>query len=395
MKLLKTLILTAALLTAVHAREPVALGDWGRISLPETYELNQPFKVKVEVLKLDAPTQLVLSTNWKKANGQFGGFLQFFKAQEISEPGTQELTLTIRKDKPDLKTAVITAYLSPDGDWKTRTAEGVAEMEKAGAAKSNMEKLAEKSEQTQKAAPFSSENSPLLPSLKEAGFAETPGFEDTFDPGWPKQKEAWQVATWKQNGTQMAPERAKVNKDGELVLTVKAGEPYRGGSLQSHREFEYGRWVARVKAAAEPGVLNSIFTKDWDNLKTAAPNNDGNKGEVDIEILSHTFGPGSGEVHLAIHLKDHAPLWHLDIPLDFNPSDDFHEWGFDVLPDRVVWHVDGKILHTWKYTDKFFITPDYEFFFNAWTMEKWIKGPPAKDADYHIDWIRFYPLQDE
>jgi hypothetical protein len=31
-------------------------------------------------------------------------------------------------------------------------------------------------------------------------------------------------------------------------------------------------------------------------------------------------------------------------------------------------------------------------FFNAWTMEKWIKGPPQKQGDYRIDWVKFYPL---
>lgn len=392
--LITPLILSACLLTAAPAREPVWLGDWARITLPETYTLNEPFPVTVEVLKLDAPANLSISANWKKDSGQFGGFLQFLKSLDLTEPGRHELMLTVRKDKPNLKTAVITVYLSPDGVWKNRSASGTADLQKK-LSKSQMELLAEKSEQTQKAAPFSSETSRDLPSLKAAGFAETPGFEDNFDPGWPKRKGNWQVAGWKQNGTQMSPERAKVNGDGDLVLTVKAGKPFQGGSIQSTREFAYGRWVARVKTASVPGVLNSIFTKDWDDKKTPGDEHDGQKGEIDIEILSHTFGPGTGEVHLAIHLKDHTPLWHLDIPLDFNPSEDYHEWGFDVFPDRIVWHVDGKILHTWNYTDKFFIHPDYEFFFNAWTMEKWIQGPPAADAHYHIDWVRFYPLLED
>lgn len=395
MKLRYLILVSLGLLATSHAREPVALGDWGRITLPESYQLNEPFTVKVEVLKLEGPTQLVLSANWKNQSDGFGGFLQYFRAKEISEAGVHEMNLTIRKDKPGLKTAVLTVYLSPDGEWKNNTARGVAEIEKAAATQSSLDKLAEKSEQTQKAEPFSSETSPLLPSLKQGGFAETPEFEDTFSPGWPMRDKAWEVATWKQNGTQMSPERAAVNEDGQLVLTVKADAPFRGGSLQSNREFGYGRWVARVKAASEPGVLNSIFTKDWNNLKTTESNSDGNKGEVDIELLSHTFGPDRGEVHVAIHLKNHTPLWHLDIPLDFNPSDEYHEWGFDILPDRVVWHVNGRVLHSWSYTDEHFITPDYEFFFNAWTMEKWIQGPPANDANYHIDWVRFHPLLEE
>jgi beta-glucanase (GH16 family) len=249
------------------------------------------------------------------------------------------------------------------------------------------------SEGTPKAVPFISAQAPALPSLSEGGFALEPAFEDQFEPGWEGSQKSWKVATWKQNGTQMSPERCRTDGKGHLVQTVLAGEPFQGGSLQTNREFGWGRWVARVKPSAVPGLLNSIFTKDWDNLTTPADQHDGNKGEVDFEFVTHTFGNGRGEAHLAIHLKEHHPLWHLDIPLDFDPSQDFHEWGFDILPDRVVWHVDGKVLHTWMYTKEHSIDPAYEFFFNSWTAKKWLKGPPGEKAEYHIDWLKFYPLQ--
>jgi len=223
-------------------------------------------------------------------------------------------------------------------------------------------------------------------------FAEAPAFEDDFSAGWESRQTDWRVATWKQNGTLMASERCETDSEGCLVQTVLAGEPYRGGSLQTALEFSYGRWVARVKPAAVPGALNSIFTKDWDDLTTPDNEHDGRKAEVDIEFLTYTFGEDHGKVHLAIHLKDRPAVYSTDLSLNFNPSDDFHVWGFDILPDRVVWHVDGKELHTWRYTKDAFIDPGYEFFFNSWTKSKWIKGPPAEAAGYRIDWVRFYPL---
>lgn len=240
--------------------------------------------------------------------------------------------------------------------------------------------------------PFILSKAVPLPTLAAAGLAAEPTFADDFAPGWPKQQGLWRVATWKQNGNQMGPERCRVDANGILVQTVLAGKPFQGGSVQGKREFGYGRWIARVKPSAVPGVLNSIFTKDWDDLKTAKPDNDGKMGEVDIEFLSHTFAPGKGQVHLAIHLKDRHNLWVRDVPLDFNPAEAFHDWGFDILPDRVVWHVDGRIIETWTHTPEFRIDPDYEFFFNSWTAEKWIKGPPAQTAEYRIDWVRFHPL---
>ncbi len=241
--------------------------------------------------------------------------------------------------------------------------------------------------------PFRLAEAPSLPSLKEGGFAETPAFEDDFGPDWEERQKAWRVATWKQNNTQMSPERCRTDAEGRMVQTVLAGEPARGGSMQTAREFGYGRWIARVKPSAVPGLLNSIFTKDWDNLETPENQHDGDKAEVDIEFLSHSYGKDTGQVHLAIHLKDKANFWHSNFPLDFNPSDAFREWGFDILPDKVVWHVDGKIIHTWPNTTENHVGPGYEFFFNSWTQQRWIKGPPMEDGKYLIDWVRFYPVK--
>lgn len=241
----------------------------------------------------------------------------------------------------------------------------------------------------------------LLPAfaLDVPRFASEPSFFDDFSTGWDASQTAWRVATWEQNGALMSPERCRTDGRGFLVQTVLPDEPFRGGSLQTDHEFGYGRWLARVKPSSVPGALNSIFTKDWDDLATPAPH-DGKKSEVDIEFLTHTFGPGKGAVHLAIHLLvDGRHVSHAwDIPLDFNPSDAFREWGFDILPDGVVWHVDGRELHRWQATSEQKIEPAYEFFFNSWTastgdLGHWIKGPPAEAADYLIDWVRFYPLE--
>ena len=260
------------------------------------------------------------------------------------------------------------------------------------AEKSTTDTITQVSGQTPKLAPFYLEKAPRMPGLTDGGFNSTPAFEDDFNPGWDANQTLWQVATWKQNKTLMAVSRCKTNGDGFLVQTVMAGPPPRGGSLQTKGEFGFGRWIARLKPSDVPGVLNSMFTKDWDNLKTDTPH-DGLKAEVDIELLSKTYGPNKGEVHLAVHLKNHTPLWHVDIPLDFNPSESFRLWGFDILPDRVIWHVDGKKLYEWEYTEEHKIDPDYEFFFNSWTNKKWIDGPPLKNAEYLIDWVRFYPYE--
>lgn len=229
-------------------------------------------------------------------------------------------------------------------------------------------------------------------------FAETPTFIDNFDPGWEQNQKDWAVATWTQNKTKMSKERCQTNGEGMLVQTVLPKLPGEGGSMQTKAEFGYGRWVARVKPSSVPGVLNSIFTMDWDDKKQPGTNGKGRHGEIDIEFLTHTFSKNNGQVHLALHLADdkgnhHPNIYKADPELGFNPSDDFHEWGFDILPDRVEWHVDGKVLDVWHYTNGIKVDEDYEFFMNSWTMKKWIEGPPPEKADYYIDWVKFYPLK--
>ncbi len=251
--------------------------------------------------------------------------------------------------------------------------------------------LVEGSVHTRKGEPFVMAKARGIDSLEAGGFAKEPSYADDFAPDWKPATLGWRVATWKQNGAQMAPERCAVDGEGHLVQTLLAGEPPRGGSMQSTKEFGWGRWIARVKPSAVPGALNSFFTKDWDDVTTSDSEHDGKKAEVDIELVTRTFGPGKGEVHLAIHLDKRPRLIEVDIPLDFNPSDDFHDWGYDILPDRVVWHVDGKFLYEWKYTKADFVDEGYEVFFNSWSNKKWIGGPPAEDAKYLIDSVKFHP----
>lgn len=64
-------------------------------------------------------------------------------------------------------------------------------------------------------------------------FATEPAFEDDFLPGWEKNQKAWDVATWRQNQTQMSPERCVTDGNGILIQTVLAGDPALGGSMQT------------------------------------------------------------------------------------------------------------------------------------------------------------------
>jgi beta-glucanase (GH16 family) len=224
-------------------------------------------------------------------------------------------------------------------------------------------------------------------------FADEPAFQDDFLPDWEKNQKAWRVATWKQNGTQMSPQRCATDGQGFMVQTVLAGEPFQGGSMQTKGEWGYGRWVGRLKPSSVPGLLNSFFTDDWDDMTTADKDNDGTKFEVDIEFLTYTFSTGKGQVHLALHGWGKKNVFVKEAELDFNPSDDYHVYGFDILPDGIVWYADGKEIGAYKCPAGETV-PDikHEFFMNSWTSAKWIKGPPTAEGKYSIDWVKYYPL---
>lgn len=222
---------------------------------------------------------------------------------------------------------------------------------------------------------------------------DEPAFSDDFDPGWEENQTGWRVATWKQNSTQMSPERCKTDGNGMLVQTITAGSPWQGGSMQTAADYPYGRWVARLKPSSVAGLCNTMFTVDWEDF-TTEEEHDGTKFEVDIEFLTYTFGPGSGQVHLAVHVPGKSNAYVEDVELGFNPSDDFHEWAFEIAPDYVAWFIDGEELRRWERPEDVTFNPNYEFFFNSRTQERWIKGPPDEEAYYYIDWVRFYPLSE-
>lgn len=196
----------------------------------------------------------------------------------------------------------------------------------------------------------------------------------------------WIVGTWAEHGGQLGRERCYV-EDGYLnLLLVNNNGEILSSAIQTRAEFLYGKWEVRSKPSAVPGVLNSFFTIDWKDGK-------GTRQEIDIEFLTYTFGEHKGKVHFAMHAQGKQSSG-INIDLDFNPSADFHVWGFNVTPEQIEWFVDGKTLHAYKYAENDIkIDTPYQLKLNHWTQAEWIKGPPQPGVTsrYLIDWIQFTP----
>ncbi|MFT3903079.1 MAG: family 16 glycosylhydrolase [Niabella sp.] len=222
-----------------------------------------------------------------------------------------------------------------------------------------------------------------------AGVVEKkPLFREDFN-GTAIDEKTWIIGTWYEHGGQLARERCFV-EDGYLnLLLLNDNGKILSSAIQTRAEFLHGKWEARLKPSSVPGVLNSFYTIDW------GENADGTKQEIDIEFLTYTFGTNKGKVHFAVHAEGKKSFnLNPDIELGFDPSADFHVWGFNITPSQIEWFVDGKTLYIYKYAgnDVKIDTP-YQLKLNHWTQADWINGPPKSRVmcKYLVDWIQFTP----
>ena len=221
-------------------------------------------------------------------------------------------------------------------------------------------------------------------------------FRDDFD-GDSIDSSVWQVASWREHGGQTSPDRVYI-EDGVLKMVFVNDETrgFLSSAMQTRDQFYYGTWRVRAKPSSVAGVLNSIYTIDWENRAQEGSTSDGTKQEVDIEFLTKSFARDSGEVHLAVHAAG-KPSWDTrpDIRLDFDPSADFHVWGFEITPDHIRWFVDDITLMTYVYADRpITIDAPYMFKLNVWSDTGWWIGPPPAygvESVYEIDWVEFTP----
>ena len=223
-------------------------------------------------------------------------------------------------------------------------------------------------------------------------------FRDDFN-GDAVDESVWQVASWTEE-SQTSPDRCYV-ENGYLNLVFvydpdNSQNVFLGAAIQTWDEFLYGRWEARIKPTAEPGVLNSFYTIDWNDTTDDSAGDDGTKQEIDIEFLTNSFGASSGHAHFAVHEAGRTSFdTNPDIDLGFNPSDDFHVWGFEITPEHIQWFVDGTVLQTYTYSgNDIAIDSPYQLKLNVWSQTGgWVGGPSAPDTEcvYQIDWISFTP----
>ncbi len=114
-----------------------------------------------------------------------------------------------------------------------------------------------------------------------------------------------------------------------LPAGLRAAKPYNGAEYRTKASYLYGRFEVRLKSQGREGMLASFFTYN-DNY----PATDWN--EIDIEILGrytddvqfNTITPG--QVNHVSHQY-----------VGFDPSRDYHVYGFEWTPSYVAWFIDS------------------------------------------------------
>ena len=150
------------------------------------------------------------------------------------------------------------------------------------------------------------------------------------------------VETFPGNTAQFATE-GLVHSDEGTRLTISKAEngirPFQSGAFASARSFEHGRFEAEIKAAPGAGLITGFFL-----------HRDSPRQEIDIELLGGNprsmmvnvyFNPGDAGTALGFGYRGSPCL----IDLDFDATSDFHLYAIHWEPDRIVWLVDGKIVH--------------------------------------------------
>lgn len=155
----------------------------------------------------------------------------------------------------------------------------------------------------------------------------------------------------------------RVDPNYELTISGSTGaELNTTGSA-----YLYGRYRSTVKSSPVSGTVSAVFFyRDGDN-------------EIDVEIL----GKENGEhlVHFVVH-NDQPTNDHYTVNVGFDPSNDFHEYGFDWNNTGIEFFVDG---HQVAQSVNNIPSGSGTYILNAWSnSNSWAAGPAPTESEMQI-----------
>ncbi|KAI8997382.1 concanavalin A-like lectin/glucanase domain-containing protein [Pilobolus umbonatus] len=115
------------------------------------------------------------------------------------------------------------------------------------------------------------------------------------------------------------------------------------------------------------------------------------EGEIDIEIVS-SMQPSQAYFTVHPNIMDNgkaSPLTHGSQLFAFRPDEDYHEYRFDWLPNRIIYYIDGKEAH--QITTNILSQPG-RLMFNHWTDGNinFSQGPIKQNSYMYIKNITLF-----
>lgn len=204
-------------------------------------------------------------------------------------------------------------------------------------------------------------------------------WEDDFDS---EDYDHWRKAdhTFAKNLARFNPDNVVI-EDGLLKLRLTAepqeGRNYSGAEYRTLENYSFGRYEARMKPARGDGIVSSFFTYEDEA---------GRLDEIDIEFR----GNDTEEAHFNTwtDIADENPRI---IDLDFDASDEFHDYAIEWTPAYVRWYMDGELAHETKDNVP---QGEQKVMMNIWISDDRSKtgvfDPDGLPAEAQYDYVKFY-----
>ncbi|ORY69682.1 concanavalin A-like lectin/glucanase domain-containing protein [Pseudomassariella vexata] len=153
-------------------------------------------------------------------------------------------------------------------------------------------------------------------------------------------------------------------------------------------DYFYGTFRAGIKVTDVVGTCSAFF---WYFNDTQ---------EIDMEFLSAEFNTDNSSFPVNLVLQtpqsrrsgyDASKTGTFDkVNLPFNPTDDFHEYRFDFLADKVLFYADGALLTSMS--GSAVPTSSGNILLSHWSNGNsgWSQGPPTEDAVTTLSYVKAY-----
>lgn len=272
----------------------------------------------------------------------------------------------------------------------------------------------------------SNKKSPILTSLSPTGSLL---WEDDFNgtagtapnsATWTNQMGRYGASSGENQYYTLGTANAFLDGNSNLVITAK--QETTPDSQASPNNFTSARIVSLDKKTFDPpcrvsvrakvpytkGLLPAIWTmgQDAQNYESWPRN-----GEIDIMEIPAFNAVGGDPNRLSMNLhgpQNGSPNTHVQFGGSFmngvSLTDDYHIYGIDWYPDRIIWHLDGQYLQTitqsqWNslngsWTPFSGSLPHY-LMLNVAVGNSWTGDPSAQSSfpqSMYVDWVKIWRL---